>query len=240
MRSKRVLVAAAMLLACAPSALAKEAVAYTADFRLQDCNFSDSGANPFFSLRPGHRQVLEGEEDGEVVTVEQLVLDATKMVTFTTPSGRTMTVRTRVVRETEWVDGELVEVSRNFFARCRETNSVIYFGETVDNYDDGEIVNHDGSWRAGLNGALPGMFMPGTFLLGSRYYQEVAPGVALDRGEDTAMGLTVTVPAGTFQGCVEVLDTDELSPRDPGDIKVYCPGVGIVADGPAQLVEFDN
>jgi hypothetical protein len=91
----------------------------------------------------------------------------------------------RVVEEREWQDDELVEVSRNFFARCKETGDVFYFGEEVDLYEDGEIVGHGGAWLAGRDGALPGIIMPGRFLLGSRYYQEVAPDIALDRGENS-------------------------------------------------------
>ena len=51
------------------------------------------------------------------------------------------------------------------------------------------------------------------------------------------MGLTVETPAGTFHNCVEVIDTNELSPDSPGDAKVYCAGVGIVKDEDLELVE---
>ena len=40
--------------------------------------------------------------------------------------------------------------------------------------EDGRIVSHEGAWRAGVDGAQPGLIMPGTFLLGSRYFQEIA------------------------------------------------------------------
>jgi len=36
------------------------------------------------------------------------------------------------VEEREEVDGELKEISRNFFAICREHGDVFYFGEEVD------------------------------------------------------------------------------------------------------------
>jgi hypothetical protein len=114
---------------------------------------------------------------------------------------------------------------------------VVYFGEDVDFYEDGEIVGHEGSWRAGVAGAAPGLIMPGTFLLGSRYYQEVAPGVAEDRAEHVAMGLDVEVEAGDFTHCVEVLETTPLEPGAESE-KTYCPGVGLVVDGDLELVEF--
>jgi hypothetical protein len=136
------------------------------------------------------------------------------------------------------VAGELVEVSRNFYSRCEQTDEAFYFGEDVDIYEDGEIVSHDGAWRAGRNGALPGLIMPGRFLLGARYFQEIAPGVALDRAENVAMGLTLETEAGTLEECVQVVET---SPLEPGSesTKIYCPGVGLAQDSDAVLVDFD-
>ena len=146
------------------------------------------------------------------------------------------TVRTRVVEEREWADGELVEVSRNFFAICCRTLAVYYFGEDVDIYEGGQIVGHEGAWRAGEDAAMPGLMMPGTFLLGSRYYQEFAPDVAMDRGENVAMGLTIETPAGVFEDCVEVLETTALDPEEEGT-KIYCPGVGLAIDEELELVD---
>lgn len=226
---------AAALLAAAPAAADEE---FTRDFRLEDCSWSNRGPqNPFFSLRPGRQLVLEGEEDGTTIRAELTVLTEVETIRFRTARGELIRVRTRVLEERETEDGELVEVSRNWVARCVETGNIVYFGEEVDNYEDGEIVDHDGSWRAGEGGALPGVLMPGSFLLGARYYQEIAPGVAEDRAENVRMGLTVTVPAGTFHGCVEVEESDALSPDDSGDVKVYCPRVGLVRDESLELVE---
>ena len=79
------------------------------------------------------------------------------------------------MRERETADGELVEISRNYFAICRPSNSVFYFGEDVNIYENGEVVSHEGAWLAGVNGAREGMIMPGTVLIGARYFQEIAP-----------------------------------------------------------------
>ncbi len=157
---------------------------FTTEFDLTSCRFKTIGANPYFILIPGYQLVLEGEEDDEEIHLEITVLRDTEKI-YLEGIGR---IKTRVVEEREWIDDELVEVSRNFFAICRKTNDVYYFGEDVDIYEDGEIVSHEGSWRAGEDDAMPGIIMPGTFLLGSRYYQEVAPDVAMDRAEHMAMG----------------------------------------------------
>ena len=205
---------------------------FTSSFRLQDCRFLARGVNPHFILEPERQLVYEGEDEELFITV----LERTHRITLTI-GGRQRTIRAAVVQEREFEDGELKEISRNFFAICEKTGDVYYFGEEVDIYEDGEIVSHDGAWLAGQDGALPGIIMPGSFLLGSRYYQEVAPGVALDRAEHVAEGLEVETEAGDFEGCVEVTET---SPLEPGaeSTKVYCPGVGLVMDNDLVLVDI--
>lgn len=222
---------------CAAPSPAWSEEPFTTDFRIEDCELEAEGRNAYFSLIPGDQLVLTSEEDGEEAVVQITVLQQRRTITFTTERGRTLRVRTRVVEEREWEDDELVEVSRNYFALCDQTGDVFYFGEAVDIYEDGEIVSHDGAWLAGLGGAQPGVIMPGSYLLGARYFQERAPG-AMDRGENTAMGLTIATPAGTFHDCVEVIET---SPLEPGheSLKRYCPGIGLVQDGDALLEEFD-
>ncbi len=227
---------AVLLLLALPAPTPAEAE-FTDDFFIEDCSFSNRGRdNRFWSLTPGDQAVLEGEDEGEVVEVEITVLQETETVSFTTDRGRQMTVHARVIQERELVDGELAEISRNFYAHCRQTNDVFYFGEEVDIYEDGEIVSHDGAWRAGEDDAQPGVIMPGTFLLGARYLQEMAPDVALDQAENTAMDLDVEVPAGDFERCVQVIETSPLDPDNDSE-KKYCPGVGLVFDDGAELVE---
>ena len=210
---------------------------FTSDFRLEDCNFRARGENPYFILKPGYRLVLEGEEEGETIRVEITVLDKTQTINIPDIGE----VRTRVVQEKETADGKLVEISRNFFAICDRTNDVYYFGEDVDIYNEDGTITHEGSWRAGEPDedglAEPGIIMPGTFLLGSRYYQELADGIALDRAEHTEMGLEVTVPAGTFNDCVHVIETTPLEPGSESE-KTYCAGVGLVQDGVIELIEY--
>jgi hypothetical protein len=212
---------------------------FTTDFRLEDCRFEAKGRNPYFPLKPGHQLVLEGEDDGETIRVEITVLHETERI-FVPGIGW---VRTRVVQEREWVDDELVEISRNFFATCRKTNDVAYFGEEVDIFNEDGSVTHEGQWLAGQpdgNGlAEPGLIMPGTFLLGARYFQEIADGIALDRAEHVEMGLEVTTEAGKFFDCVRVIETSPLEPGSESE-KLYCPGVGLVADNEAHLVEINR
>ena len=218
---------------------------FTTDFLLEKCSFRASGNNPYFILNPGYQLVLEGEEDGEFIRTVITVLDDTQIIDLT-EEGLGL-IKTRIVEEREWVgeneeELEIAEVSRNYFARCKQTNAVYYFGESVDNYEDGEIVNHDGSWIAGENDAQPGLIMPGTFLLGSKYFQEIAEeDDAVDRGENTAMGLKVAIGTYEFEDCVEVVDTnpaERVCKTKDGDVKIYCPDVGLVMDEELELVDY--
>jgi hypothetical protein len=199
---------------------------FTDTFFTEDCTFTNVGRNPYFILEPGYKLVYSGQEDDAEVQLEITVLDETKLV-----DG----VEARVVEERESEDGELVEVSRNYFALCAPSNAVFYFGEDVDNYADGQIENHDGSWWAGVDGATPGVLMPGTVLLGARHYQEVAPGIAEDRAEILSLTETVATPAGTYSN---VLKTRETTPLEPQAVeyKYYARGVGLIQDAALKLV----
>lgn len=213
--------------AIAGTAEAPELSAFTKTFRTDNCKLRAKGRNDFFRLTPGYSQLLKGEEDNESVKVLITVLRKTKVV-----DG----VRCRVVREKEWADGELVEISWNYFAICKKHRGVFYFGEDVDIYEDGRAVSHEGAWRSGKGGAKFGMIMPGYPLVGSRYYQEMAPGVAMDRAKHLSITATAETPAGTFEDCLMVVETTALDPEERG-IKIYAPGVGLVQDETLQLVE---
>ena len=78
-------------------------------FNLENCDFDSRGFNTYFILEPGHQSVLEGQEDGEVIDLVITVLNETKVVDGT---------ETRIVEERESENGELVEISRNYFAVC--------------------------------------------------------------------------------------------------------------------------
>jgi hypothetical protein len=214
----------------AMSADGNEKKEFTTDFFIEECTFATTGANTFFILEVGNKLVLEGEQDKEDVCVELTVLNETEMV-----NG----ILTRVFEEREFIDGELAEVSRNFFARCIETNSIFYFGEDVDIYEDGIIVGHEGEWRAGVAGAEPGIIMPGTVVRGSRYFQELAPEVAMDRAEHISVDEEIETPAGDFERCLKVKETTPLEPNSK-DIKIHCPGIGLVFDAGIELIDEEE
>lgn len=214
------------------------AAEFTQEFPVSECGWSNRGGNRYMSLEPGTYNDLEGMEDGAVIRQLITILPWTRALFFKDQNDRLIFVRTRVLEEREWEEGELAEVSRNFVARCIETGDIYYFGEEVDDYEDGEIVSHEGAWRVGRNGALPGILMPGSILQGAKYYQENAlADEAVDRVENAEMGLDVDTPAGSFSDCFTTVETTELEPGDESE-KQFCPGIGVVVDEDLVLVDY--
>jgi len=197
---------------------------WTKDFPMEKGELVPTGRNTYFILEPGYTLVLEGGDLQMIVTV----LNETRMV-----DG----VETRVVEEQETKGGKLIEVSRNYFAINKRTNDVFYFGEDVDIYKDGKVVDHAGAWLSGVNGAKFGLMMPGQVSLNARFYNEIAPGVAMDRVEIVSISETVKTPAGEYTNCVKVKETTPLQPFVT-DYKYYAPGIGMVQDGVLKLVKF--
>lgn len=196
---------------------------WTADFSLDKSELTHTGRNPYFILEAGYTLVLTDGKEQLTITV----LDETKKV-----DG----IETRIVEERETVNGKLTEVSKNYFAISKRTNSVYYFGEEVDIYKNNKIVSHEGAWLAGVNGAKFGLMMPGMPLLKARYYQEVAPGVAMDRAEIVSLSETLKTPAGEFKNCLKI---EETTPLESGkEYKLYAPGIGIIQDGSLKLIKY--
>jgi hypothetical protein len=79
--------------------------------------------------------------------------------------------------------------------------------------------------------------MPGIILLGSRYYQEVAEDVAMDRAEVISNSEVLVVPAGKFSNCVKIEETTPLEPGYKG-YKYYASGIGLLKDDNLELVEY--
>ncbi len=195
---------------------------WTSHFLMEGDELVSVGRNQYFILEPGYQLVLEGGGTQLIITV----LNETKLV-----DG----VETRVVEERKTKNGQLIEVARNYFAISRRTNDVFYFGEDVDMYKDGKVVNHDGSWLSGVNGGKFGLMMPGRPLVNASYYQEVVPNVAMDRATIMSTTETVKTSAGEFTNCLKMKETTPLESLT--EYKYYAPGIGMVSDGKMSLVK---
>ncbi len=189
-------------------------------------DLASSGRNPYFVLEPGFRLTLKSDTGLLIITV----LNETKKV-----DG----VETRIVEERESEKGKLVEVSRNYFAISKKDKTVYYFGEDVDMYDKTgtKITGHGGSWLAGVGKNKPGIMMPGDPKVGDKFYQEVAPKVAMDRAEIVSMTATLKVPAGTMKNVLKTFETSAVE-TNAKEYKYYAKGIGLLKDEDFELVSY--
>lgn len=225
-----------------------------------DC-YSLTSDNPYFPLQVGQQSVLQGSDDEDVtVRVQMTVFDETEDVGDVT---------TRVFEEREWEseeedpefpdDFELVEVSENYAAQTCD-GTVWYFGEAVDIYEDGEVVDNEGAWRADDDDSAPGVLLTAWPVAGKRWQQEVAPEVALDEAAIVETGVEVELDEGdfdTFEDCIRIFEWNPIEgqtgppsplpdplPEDPpdewGDEKFYAPDYGLIVDEDTELIEFSE
>jgi hypothetical protein len=135
-------------------------------------------------------------------------------------------VTARVIHDVVTEDGELVEVTDDWYAQDRAGN-VWYLGEATTEYENGRRHSTAGSWEAGVDGAQPGVIMPARPRPGLRYRQEHYAGEAEDRARVLSRREQAEVPAGHFERVLMTRDVDRLRPRSL-EFKFYARGVGPV------------
>ncbi|HSM37551.1 MAG TPA: hypothetical protein VK837_14200 [Longimicrobiales bacterium] len=183
--------------------------------------WSELVTNPFFPLTPGLHKEFEGATEDGTETIVIDVLNTTRMV-----NG----VEATIVRDQVFLDGELIEDTDDWYAQDADGN-VWYLGEAAEDYEDGVLVSTDGSWEWGVDGALPGIIMwanPADHV-GEEYRQEFYEGEAEDWAKVLRTGESVTVPDGSFMGCIVTEDWNGLE-ADSEEEKTYCAGIGVVKE----------
>jgi hypothetical protein len=189
-------------------------------------DFSATIDNPYLSYAPG-TVFKYVQTSGNLV--EQDVTYDTKTI---------MGVEARIVHDfLESPAGELLEDTYDYFAQDLAGN-VWYFGEDTKAWS-GTLVSTEGSWAAGLGCARPGIVMGAAPKVGDSYRQEYLAGEAEDQADVVGVSESVTVPYGTFSGC---LKTKEYTALAPGDVenKYYCPGVGLVLSADIGTIDSGN
>ncbi len=199
-------------------------------------DFSTTVDNPYFTLEPGTTFTYEADTDEGKARIVTTVTNEEKQV---------MGVDVVVVWDREFLNDELIEETRDWYAEDKEGN-VWYFGEATAELEDGVVVTTEGSWEAGVDGAQPGIIMKGNPKIGDSYWQEFYAGEAEDRADVLSLSETVTVPYGTFTGCLKTFDYTPLN-SNAKENKFYCPDVGNITleldmeDGErAELVSVEH
>jgi hypothetical protein len=234
-------------------------------------SFASSKPNAFFPLEPGIVRTTIGTltEAGLAAVAEDDAADGDSadeadpdeaesaipyeqdVVTVLGKGPVLMGVQTTTVLDEAFAEGRIVERTFDYFAADKDGN-VWYFGEDVTNfvYDEEDRLtgtNTDGTWRSGVNGAVPGIVMAAEPVVGLSLFPEVAPvDDAMDYFTVIATDLTLTGLAGTFTGVLKTFEGNTLEPDDR-EFKYWAPGLGIVRveeglsenlDTPEMIVEL--
>lgn len=186
---------------------------------LDPADFTSEIDHPYFPMRPGTVWTYREAEGDEVQRVRVTVTQQTRMI-----DG----IRARVVRDVVRSEGEIVEYTHDWYAQD-SGGSIWYLGEATREYDDGEVVSTEGSWRHGQDGAMAGLLLPAQPVAGCGYREEHLDGEAEDRAVILARREHLKVPTGFYR---RVLHTSNSTPLEPAILenKFYARGVGPVAE----------
>lgn len=189
--------------------------------------------NPYWPLGVGDRWVYEGGD--ETIAVE--VLDKTKRIEGVT----CIVVNDRAVEQ-----GRVKEETFDWYALSL-TGAVHYCGEDSrelelfdgDDPQEPELIGNEGSWKAGRDGAKPGILMQAHPEEGLLYRQEWAFLEAEDvarvlsasygYGRDVALDEHVPEPLARLLCDDDCVVTRDLTPIEPdvSERKYYAPGLGL-------------
>jgi hypothetical protein len=183
--------------------------------------FNRPAANLWFPLTPGFVTHLRGTDEGEHFR---------ETVTVTARTRTIVGVEATVVRDVlRRADGSLAEKTHDWYAADRDGN-VWYFGEATATYDeDGTVEDRDGSWEAGVDGAVAGIVMPADPRPPYASRMELARGEAEDMSWVVQRLPAVRTPGGTYDDVVRTLEWTRLEPGVVS-MKFYARGLGIVME----------
>jgi hypothetical protein len=181
--------------------------------------------NEWFPLQPGTRWVYEG------FTVEEGERSNHRVVFVVTDLAKEIAgVRTLVVWDQDYDDGELVETEIAFFAQDNDGN-VWHFGQYPEEYEGGQFIDAP-TWITGLAGAKAGIAMKTDPQMGGpSYYQGWGPAIDwTDYATLDATGQETCVPADCYEDVLVIVETS-LEEQGAFQLKYYAPGVGNVRVG---------
>lgn len=183
--------------------------------------FNHPQANPYFPLVPGTVSIYRGADEGERFRERVRVTHRTKLI-----EG----VRTRVVLDVlRRADGSLAEKTRDWYAGD-DDGTVWYFGERTATYEEnGRLESREGSWQAGVDGAVAGIIIPADPRPSDAYRQEFSPGHAEDQAWVVQRNTHVKVPYGRLRHVVRTFEWSRLEKRVVST-KLYGRGLGIVRE----------
>jgi hypothetical protein len=202
-------------------------------FKLSNFSQPLTITNRFFPLAVG-RHVVFYEVDGEECVVDDVIVtNQTKQF-----GGPYAGLVGRVVTDQAWRDEDcdgdrdlLIEDTFDWYAQDN-SGHVWYLGEDTVEYeydDNGQQIGSstEGSWEAGVDGAIAGLIMLARPQPGLYYRQEYYKDVAEDMAKVLEVRASVSIGLGDFTGCIVTREWSRLSPGGV-ELKSFCPNVGLV------------
>ena len=189
-------------------------------FTLDPADFTTERDNPYWPMEPGSHWVYrETDAEGDVQRNDVTVTNRKKTI---------MGIEAVVVHDVVRQGGQVTEDTFDWYAQDADGN-LWYLGEDTKEYENGTLKTTEGSWEAGVDGALAGIILPARPRPGLTYREEYYKGHAEDAAEDLSLNAHAKVPFGTFD---HVLQTRNFSPLEPDLVeeKFYARGVGVVLE----------
>jgi hypothetical protein len=189
-------------------------------FEMNPADFTTEIDNPYWPMKPGSRWIYrETDAEGAVRKVVVTVTDKTKTI-----AG----IEARVVHDQVTEDGEVSEDTFDWYAQDSKGN-LWYLGEDTREYENGKLKTTEGSWEAGVDGALAGIILPANPQVGMTYREEYYKGHAEDGAQIIGVDALAKVPFGRFEHGVQTRNFSGIEP-DVIEEKIYGKGVGVVLE----------
>jgi hypothetical protein len=195
---------------------------------LKGVSFSNPRAinNPYLPLASLKADILEGTEGSKKIRIERI---AKPDVHKTFRIGN-QSVEALAVEDREFEDGKIAETAMDYFAQS-DDGTVYYLGEDVDEYKDGKVVSHEGSWMLGRDTQKPGVILPGQAKMGAKFKSEDVSKEIHEDDDVVSMNEKVQAPAGHYDKCIKVR---EKLADGAIEYKFYAAGVGVVREQPEK------
>ncbi|MFN8444075.1 MAG: hypothetical protein U0175_25055 [Caldilineaceae bacterium] len=160
--------------------------------------------NSFLPLSHYAQTISLGQEEGKANRIEATLFAANKEFDL---HGET--VEASVLQVIDSTERSLVEVTYEYYAQA-DDGGVYLLGEEISNYEEGKLVDHEGSWLAGQDGAMPILIMPAKPAVGVFYTAQPSTNSPFQSIEMVSVTQNTTTPLGsTDQGLlVKVSLTD--------------------------------
>jgi hypothetical protein len=180
--------------------------------------------NLYLPISEFHRCVLAGNDQGPRLRIVRTLLDRTQPFTY---RGRTVDTAVVEDRVTDLAADQLIERTIDYFAQD-DAGTVYYFGEDVNDYENGKLAGHEGQWRLGRDTREPGVLMPANPGVGDSFKSEDVPGITHETDQVVSERPTARVGGHLYQDVIEV--RENAGPPPEVEYKAYSPGTGVISE----------